>query len=271
LSPIKKPSTALMTLQLTAFSFLTAVSLITWEDLSNSHPMRQSTASQPLGSTVRGMAFGWQERQLLQSDIEPEQLQAIPSYNEVMLKHRTLRVRSWETGEITKQDVQKAVRTIQLALIFLDECKYLANNYEWDSLASSIRKPILHSELEEACGILKRANGFLSVEARDEVGFDWGSCAWRHCGAFADAQEALDELESLVGVFEPFECLFCLDVVERSFRDMLAVTKDFQDPNIVMREYESLKRMSDLNEDEVDGTEADYLAALELLRSSDGE
>lgn len=69
------------------------------------------------------------------------------------------------------------------------------------------------------------------------------SCAWRHCGAFADAQEALDELESLVGVFEPFECLFCLDVVERSFRDMLAVTKDFQDPNIVMREYESLKRM----------------------------
>lgn len=69
------------------------------------------------------------------------------------------------------------------------------------------------------------------------------SCAWRHCGALADAQEALDELDSLVGVFEPFECLFCLDVVERSFRDILAVTKEFQDPSVAFRNYEPLKRM----------------------------
>jgi hypothetical protein len=38
------------------------------------------------------------------------------------------------------------------------------------------------------------------------------SCAWRHCGAQADAQEALDELDQLLGVLEPFECIFVLDV-----------------------------------------------------------
>jgi hypothetical protein len=45
--------------------------------------------------------------------------------------------------------------------------------------------------------------------------------AWRHCGALADAQEAVDELDYLLGVLQPYEALFCLDVVERSVRDML--------------------------------------------------
>ena len=134
-------------------------------------------------------------------------------------------------------------RTCSDALQYLDTCKQQANDYDWDLLTESIRNPILHSEMEDACNLLKRANEFLSVEARDEVGFDWGSCAWRHCGAFADAQEALDELDSLIGVFEPFECLFCLDVVERSFRDILAVTQQYQDPSVPVREYEPLKRM----------------------------
>jgi hypothetical protein len=170
----KQVSPILKTLQLAGFSFLLALLVISWEDLSMAHPMRQSLAARPLDSTVRGMAFGQRERQMLQIDIEPEQLQSIPSYNEVMLKHRTERVPSWEGRAVTRQDVHDAVRTVQRALLLLDESKTLATEYEWDSLATSIRSPLLHSELEEACGILKRADGFLSVEARDEVGFNWG-------------------------------------------------------------------------------------------------
>ena len=49
------------------------------------------------------------------------------------------------------------------------------------------------------------------------------SCAWRHCGAEADAQEALAELNNLSGVLEPFECEFIIDIVDRSLRDMIAV------------------------------------------------
>lgn len=69
------------------------------------------------------------------------------------------------------------------------------------------------------------------------------SCAWRHCGALADAEEALDELDHLVGVLEPYECLFCIDVIERSFRDILAVTKEYIDPSIHIPEYQQLQRM----------------------------
>jgi hypothetical protein len=46
------------------------------------------------------------------------------------------------------------------------------------------------------------------------IGFDWGSCAWRHCGAKADAQEAIAELYSNVGMLEPFECRFILGECE---------------------------------------------------------
>ena len=49
---------------------------------------------------------------------------------------------------------------------------------------------------------------YLSKDSRDEIGFSWGSCAWRHCGALADAQEAIDQLDHQVGMLEPFECLF---------------------------------------------------------------
>jgi len=63
-------------------------------------------------------------------------------------------------------------------------------------------------------------------ELRDLIGFDWGSCAWRMCGAKADAQEAIAELYSDVGMLEPFECRFVIDIVERSIRDVLAVVPD---------------------------------------------
>jgi hypothetical protein len=69
------------------------------------------------------------------------------------------------------------------------------------------------------------------------------SCAWRHCGALADAQEALDQLDHAIGMLEPFECLYCLDVVERSLRDILAVTKDYRDHSISIPDYQPLQRM----------------------------
>jgi hypothetical protein len=236
------------TLKLVGASFLVALLVISWEDVSMSHPMRTYMASshpQPIGaSTVRGLAFSQRDRQLMEADMEPQALKEIPSLSEVSLKHRMERIPTWdETRPMTRQDVELAVQTIQKALVYLGECKILANNYEWDDLTTHIRGPLLHSEMEEASDLLKRANGFLSTEARDEIGFEWGSCAWRHCGALADAQESIDELDSLIGVLEPYECLFILDIVERSFRDMLAVTTSYQDPSISIPEYQPLQRM----------------------------
>ena len=183
------------TLQLFGFSLLIALTLIFWEDISMSHPNRVqyvAASSRPLSigsSTVRGMAFGQGEGDgdfLLQSEeVEDTPLLPLlvdvshrrPSYNEIMLKHRTERIPIWryyEKTDITRGDVENAVRTIQMALLFLDDCKVLANNYEWDELIKRVRDPLLHSELEQACSLLKQARGILPVEARDEIGFEWG-------------------------------------------------------------------------------------------------
>lgn len=265
-----------------------SILLISWEDISMNHPMRReaaivssSTSSTSLRSnpfmlwgtsTIKGMAFGRTERQAFSAvaDLEADTYQTLPSYNEVMLQHRVDRIPQWEGGEITRNDVTRSVRTVQRALIRLQDCKELATNYEYDALKASIREPIFRSDLEGACYVLKKADKFLTQDDRNEIGFDWGSCAWRHCGALADAQEALDELDHLIGILEPFECLFCLDIVERSLRDILAVTTPYHDTAVQVPDYQPIKRMSDVVDDgdQLDGTENDYLNALSFLRNT---
>ena len=308
-------------LKLVIFSSVIAVLFVGWEDLSMAHPLRSNllplTASAPASntrtlpsfgqSTVRGLGFGMPERQKsieLEKEITQEESSlSVRSYNEVLLEHRAERIPSWiSEQDISLTMVKEATRTIQLSLLQLQQCQNLAANYEWDKLSQELQDPLLHSRLEKACSVLKRApDNLLSIDARDDIGFDWGSCAWRHCGALADAQEALDELDHLVGVLEPFEALFCLDIVERSFRDMLAVTEQYQDPSIKLSVYKPLERMvrkitassidfvlrslkkqskvhlsdssfphlqSDLTEDEANKTlDDDYLAALETVRA----
>mmetsp|Transcript_28291 Transcript_28291/g.68831 ORF Transcript_28291/g.68831 Transcript_28291/m.68831 type:complete len:491 (+) Transcript_28291:295-1767(+) len=264
-------------------------------------------------STVRGLGFGRYERNLVRSegDLESNDFNDLKSYNEVMDDHRTNRVPSfffddsstagavdhtmdvgtslwnrWRTTTtnrntgtssirtISEQDVVSSIEQLKSAIMTLQDCKQLAKEYEWEQLRTSINSPTLRDELNNACYILKHANNVLPSEVRDVVGFDWGSCAWRHCGALADIQESLDELEASLGVLEPYEALFCLDVVERSVRDMA----DAMPPNLIQKtdqtinipKYEPLKRMSDVSEeDRVDGTDRDYLEALEFLRSTE--
>lgn len=261
--------------QLILFSFASAIMLISWEEVSMYHPMRQNlplhhqkqqqtTLYRWGDSTVRGLAFGKAQRIRL-DDAEPQDSQIIPSYNEVMLEHRAERIPSWNKA-MTEDLVKESVATIQRTVIYLQKCKQLANDYDWDGLTSAIRQPVLHQELEQACNNLKHADGYLSPEARDEIGFEWASCAWRHCGALADAQEAIDELDHLIGILEPFECLFCLDIVERSLYDILAVTQKYQDPSIAVPEYQPLQRKSDVGADGVDQFDTEYLEALEFLK-----
>jgi hypothetical protein len=115
------------------------------------------------------------------------------------------------------------------------------------------------------------------LELRNVVGFDWGSCAWRHCGAIADVQEAIDELLQLMGVLEPYEAIFCLDVVERSLREILALVPwtyaDATDASwyASLPPYESKIVRSNENGDDNDDEilsriDAAYFQALQELR-----
>ena len=201
----------------------------------------------------------------------------LPSYNEIMLQHRTTRVPSWRQDQdiiITKEDVMGAVESIVQALETINQLKLSAAEYEWDQMLTTLQEPALTTNLQSGCSLLQRSKGFLSSEIRQEIGFDWGSCAWRHCAAEADAQESLAELYNSIGLFEPFECLFTLDIVERSLRDIMTVIPEDYKPSkdaLVQRigdyvPYQS-KSSVDGDEDGVDSIDRDFLDALAGLRS----
>jgi hypothetical protein len=171
-------------------------------------------------------------------------LKGIPSYNEVMERHRKERVPQW-AQKADKQGFLDAIGNIYLALDATNQLKTVAQDYDWDGLRDLIRSPVLSHDLQQAASVLRGATDMLPSDARSEIGFDWGSCAWRHCGAQADAQEALAELYNLAGVLEPFECLFCIDIIERSLRDVLAVIpSQYKENRPILSEYEPYKQQN---------------------------
>ena len=151
------------------------------------------------------------------------------------------------------------------------QLKVLAKDYDWDAMAEILDGPVLVSDLERAAATLQSSREYLSDDAREVIGFDWGACAWRHCGAAADAQESIAELRCRLGLFEPFECLFALDIVERSLRDMLAVIPVRLRPVGNAGQIPQYQPYQPRSEEEGnfdgDGDESDFLSALSALRS----
>jgi hypothetical protein len=142
----------------------------------------------------------------------------------------------------------------------------MADDYRWDDMRRLIRDPILSTQLELSSSVLRRAA--TSIAARDEIGFDWGSCAWRHCGAYADAQESLAELYNLVGVLEPFECRFVLDIVERSLRDIFAVVPNY---SYHVADYQPYKIREATTDDEGSRLDMEFLEVLEGFKNPQWE
>jgi hypothetical protein len=321
---------------------------ITWEDEAATYawPSRHRTLltlqETKWGmSTVHGMGFGRPERELLlqlsASVSEPEpplngesletdastiiqdedQLAAmfmnrLPSYNEVLLRHRTETVVQWQTVPTTNT-IREAIHIVVDRVAALPTLTDLARDYQWSALQAQLQSPLWTTDLSRAASILRQAHRSSSstlltmpqehvtvvstnqasqpgrappastaetamlLELRNVVGFDWGSCAWRHCGALADVQEALDELLQLLGVLEPYEAIFCLDVVERSLREILALVPwDYADAADASRyaslpPYESKIVRSNENGDDNDDEilsriDAAYFQALQDLR-----
>jgi hypothetical protein len=243
-------------------------------------------------TTVHGLGFGQTERELLAqwgyADDNP-MVATLPSYNEIMLHHRTVNVVHWtkqqqqhtprRTSTTIDRTVAAAVATtadeeVQAAVHTVCQCldhvrhqlTGLADQYGWAELRQQLHTPPL-SDLAFAAADLGRYSPLM----RETAGFEWGSCAWRHCGALADAQEAIDELDHMLGVLEPFEARFCLDIIERSLRDILAVVDWNRAAPEDRRYYETLPPYESILRDERDeatvGTIDDaYLRALQDLR-----
>lgn len=286
------------------FACLGAATVVsTWEDYDVTHlkpnraTLRQSylattsddAAPSFIGSATKGLAWNEADREaeLYELQFGEQAGRSIQSYNEVMERHRRERVPAWKGDEsnrpylsfrnkdsvatVSEADVKKAVAAVYDALRAVLKLKVLANDYDWDAMAEILDGPVLVSDLERAAATLQSSRDFLSDETREVIGFDWGACAWRHCGAAADAQESIAELRCRLGLFEPFECLFALDIVERSIRDMLAVIPDKFKPEGDAGKVEEYQPYQPRSEEEGnfdgDGDESDFLSALSALRS----
>lgn len=208
-------------------SVLLALLFISWEDLlcTNALPSRQRTSQQWESSfgahTTHGLGFGRNERMNLRykDDLNDQ----ILSYNEVMLTHREERVHRWR-GDTSEMDKKQAISILLECLRSVTKLQGLADDYQWETIRKELLSEPL-TKLEPAASFLRRVidDPLIRQSGEGVVGFDWGSCAWRHCGALADAEEALDELQYMLGVLEPFEAIFCLDIVERCLRDILVL------------------------------------------------
>lgn len=286
------------------FACLGAATVVsTWEDYDVTHlkpnraTLRQSYLAAGsddlspsfIGSATKGLAWNEADREaeLYELQFGEQAGRSIQSYNEVMERHRSERVPAWKgdksnrpylslrnkdsVATITEVDVKKAVEAVYDALRAVLKLKVLANDYDWDAMAEILDGPVLVSDLERAAATLQSSRDYLSDETREIIGFDWGACAWRHCGAAADAQESIAELRCRLGLFEPFECLFALDIVERSIRDMLAVIPDKFKPTGEAGQVEEYQPYQPRSEEEGnfdgDGDESDFLSALSALRS----
>ena len=63
----------------------------------------------------------------------------------------------------------------------------------------------------------------LSHDARDSIGWQWGACGFKRCGAQADAAQALCKLRANLGMFVPLEALFYPDIAKRAVDEILQI------------------------------------------------
>lgn len=206
-----------------------------------------------------------------------------------------------EVRSYSKEELREAVLQLYKSLDEIDNLKTMADDYMWEEIKDMLQpssstvsgnENTLRQSFE-SLEILKSAPQYYKSTAEntnqqqqltstdrnnvDElpelIGFDWGSCAWRHCGAKADAQEALAELYTTVGMLEPFECRFIIDIMERSMRDVLLVVPDDLRPiasdgrMVELKPYEPYVSQADQSGgDESMGIDFEYMNALNSLR-----
>lgn len=168
---------------------------------------------------------------------------------------------------ITASEQHGSSNALRQSLESMDMLKSVPLYYK-NSVENNMKSQITTSSTVFSNKIINSENNnYKNVDQLTElIGFDWGSCAWRHCGAKADAQEAIAELYSSVGMLEPFECRFIIDIIERSIRDVLLVIPDDLLPDVKLKPYENYVSQAEQAGDDSMGLDYEYVQALNFLR-----
>ena len=148
-----------------------------------------------------------------------------PAGDAARLERRKLE-REWQQlrdgGSGGRSEAEAAFAVILRVRRVLGEAESLVREQSrnWKGAVEAIITPPCVAELEGAATLLA-SSPVLSADARETIGWQWGACGWRRCGAQADAAQAMSKLRVNLGMSTPAETLFYLDVAKRAVDEVL--------------------------------------------------
>lgn len=145
----------------------------------------------------------------------------LTSVNQLALSRRSLEeewhaLRKDPAGKVQTLDAFEGVLRVRLAVAAAEALVRDSRLRELEEVVSAR----LVAELESSATVLA-GSAVLSRETRWAIGWQWGACGWRQCGAQADAAQALSKLHSNLGMLAPLEALYYLDVAKRAIDELL--------------------------------------------------
>ena len=151
--------------------------------------------------------------------IELQQLsssnQLWPARRELEAQWRALRDHPADLAQTA--EAYATVLRVRAAIALAED---LARDQRWADLDAALPLQLVR-EFEAACTVLS-LSAALSADARAAIGFQWGACGWKRCGAQADGAQAICKLRQNLGMIVPIEALFYLDVAKRAVDEVLA-------------------------------------------------
>lgn len=124
-----------------------------------------------------------------------------------------------------RAQVEAAFAVVMRVRRVLGECVPLLRSERdddlWRETVDAKVTSALVAELERASTVLATAGAVLSAETRREIGWPWGACGWRACGAQADAVQALSKLRVNLGMASTREARYYVDVAMRAVDEVL--------------------------------------------------
>ena len=145
-------------------------------------------------------------------------------------KERALLEAEWQqlreeqrAGLIGRARAEEALETVLRVRAAIRQAAALSKDRRFDLVDGVITKALIR-ELEAAATVLASSSA-LSRDSREAIGWQWGACGFRRCGAQADAAQSLSKLRANLGMVVPLEALFYLDVAARAVDEMLLLAK----------------------------------------------
>eukprot|EP00316_Scyphosphaera_apsteinii_P002152 CAMPEP_0119338140 /NCGR_PEP_ID=MMETSP1333-20130426/95430_1 /TAXON_ID=418940 /ORGANISM="Scyphosphaera apsteinii, Strain RCC1455" /LENGTH=288 /DNA_ID=CAMNT_0007349349 /DNA_START=245 /DNA_END=1111 /DNA_ORIENTATION=+ len=121
----------------------------------------------------------------------------------------------------TVEETRRAFRDVVSVRDAIDSARQLASARRWDELNELLPASTV-PQLEHAATVLASSH-YLQADERTAIGWQWGACGNKQCGAQADAGQALCKLRASLGMVVPLEALFYLDIALRATDEIVAV------------------------------------------------